>query len=469
MLVTYDVSMSHVGFVNRTSELATLQRWWNSEQPRPAIVWGRRRTGKTSLIQQFSKDLPTVYHTGAGRPATGELDLLARQVAAAMPHHRQASSGRAYRDWDDALDELARLAEHQPLLVVLDEFPELVATAPELPGVLRAFLDRVQGKTQLRLLLCGSAVRHMEAIQDHRAPLYGRFDLTLLVHPFTPAEAALMLPELTPARRALVYGLLGGVPLYLSWWDQAASIEENLRRLVCRPAAALLNEGQLVLATEVERGELPAAVLHAVSAGRTRHNEIKDWVRAEPTRTLDRLIELRLIERLIPVTETERSRRRIYRVADNFLAFYLGVVERFRAEIDRGLGESILPVLRDCLDDHLGPVWEAAFRDHIRAMAIAGTLAPEVVAVGPFWTDDGVNELDAVVLAGRSRAPVLVGEAKWSRGIAAPRLVADVRRKIEALPGGRADLELLLCAREEVRDAPTGVRAITADDIFALP
>jgi AAA+ ATPase superfamily predicted ATPase len=449
-----------MSFVNRTAELAELRRWWATPEARPAVVWGRRRAGKTSLIQEFGRNLPAIFHTGAARSAVGELHQLLRQVRAAFPD----ASDRDYRDWDDALDRIAALATDEPILLVLDEFPELVTTSPELPGVLRAFLDRARSK--LRILLCGSAVRHMVALQEHRAPLYGRFDLTLVVHPFTPSESALMLAGLPPTQRALVYGLVGGVPLYLSWWDQAAPLRENLRRLVCRPAAPLLNEGKLVLATEVEKGELPAAVLHAVAAGRTRHSEIKDWVRTEPARTLDRLIELRLIERLVPVTESERSRRRLYRVADNFLAFYLSLIERFRPEIERGLGESILDVLVAAIDDHMGRVWEATFRDHLRRLAVAGELGPEIVAVGPYWTDDGQTEIDAVALAGRSRRPVVAGEAKWAKSIDGPRVLAELTPKTARLRDAAPELRYVLCARETVRQPPKGVLICTANEIF---
>lgn len=450
-----------MGFVNRTAELAELRRWWATPDARPAVVWGRRRAGKTSLIQEFARDLPAIFHTGAARSPAGELHQLQRQVRAVFPDAPE----RAYLDWDDALERIASLVK-EPVLLVLDEFPELVATSPELPGVLRAFLDRAS--TKLRILLCGSAVRHMEALQEHRAPLYGRFDLTLVVHPFTPAESALMLPRLAPPERALVYGLVGGVPLYLSWWDQAVSLRENLRRLVCRPAAPLLNEGKLVLATEVEKGELPGAVLHAVAAGRTRHNEIKDWARTEPARTLDRLIELRLIERLVPVTESERTRHRRYRVADNFLAFYLSLIERFRPEIERGLGDSILDVLIAAIDDHMGGVWEAAFRDHLRRLAVAGDLGPGIVAIGPYWTDDGQVEIDAVALAGRSRQPVVVGEAKWAKSIDGPRTLAELTPKAARLPGADRDLRYVLCARQTVRQPPSGVLVATANDIFSI-
>ncbi len=453
-------------FVNRTEELGALRAWWERPGAALGLVWGRRRVGKTSLLEEFARDKRVVFHTGAGRPLGDELTLLSEAAERVVKPTTRDLAARPFSGWDDALDSLAAAARRERLLLVIDEFPDLVEVSPQLPGVLRAFWDRARSHTKLRVLLCGSAVRTMEAIQEERAPLYGRFDLTLLLHPFRPHEAAQLLGGMEPADRALAWGILGGVPLYLDWWDGGQSVRQNLLRLACTPGGRLLDEGRLVLATEGDLGGIGGLALRAIASGRTRHNEIAQAVGAEPARVLERLVELRLVERLVPVTENPaRTRRRVYRVADNFLAFWLGVLDRHRSAIGRGLGKQILPVLVEQLDDHMGERWEAAFRGHLLRLAAAGELGPEILDVGRWWRDTPAVEIDAVALAGRRREAVLVGEAKWSRRVDGSALRAELERKALALPRLAANPRYAICARERV-DRPAGALTITARDIF---
>lgn len=458
------------GFVGRAEELAALEAWWASPSPRPALVWGRRRVGKTTLVERFTEGKRAVFHTAARRPEVDELRELSLRIAPVAAGALRDLAARPYERWEDLLDGLAELAVTEPLLLVLDEFPELLPMSPALPAVLRAFLDRSRGRTQLRILVCGSSVRVMEAIQDYREPLYGRFDESLLLHPFRPHEAAAMLPALPPADRALVFGIVGGMPQYLSWWRQDRTVRENLRLLACRPGALLLTEGERVLGTEIEPGDRPAAILYALAAGRTRYQEIEDAIKAEPSRTLDRLTRMRLVDRLIPVTEDPaRSKRRIYRIADHFLSFYLGVLSRYRAEIDRGLGGVIIDAVMSDLDDHMGAAYEDAFREHLRRLAGRGELGRGVVAVGPWWREGGQDEVDAVVLARRNRTtvPVLAGESKWTREVDGARIVRDLRRKASAGLADPEGLRYAVCAREAVTRLPREALGITAADMFA--
>lgn len=454
-------------FVNRERELGALERWWARPGEGLALVWGRRRVGKTWILRHFSAPRSTVFHTGGGRPRSAELALLSRRVADADLGIARDLATRPFVTWDEALDALAVAARDRPLLLVLDEFPELVDSEPALPGIIRAFWDRAQTTAELRIILCGSAVRAMFEMQQRRAPLYGRFGTVLQIHPFAPHEAALMLPGLDPSTRALVWGLVGGVPLYLSWWDQDRSVEANLAELVCEPDGRLLSEGQLVLATEGDAGRLTGPVMSAIAMGRTNFNEIAEAVGTDPSRVLERLVNLRLVERLTPVTEdARRTRRRLYRVADNFMAFWLGVVDRYRSEIEQGLGRTVLGALTQRIDGHMGGRWEEAFRAHLRRLTLAGELEDDVVAIGPFWRADGQNEIDAVALAGVQRRVVLLGEAKWSRQVRAPRVEAALRRKAASVPGDTDAARLAIAARERVDGAAAATLCVTARDIF---
>lgn len=306
----------------------------------------------------------------------------------------------------------------------------------------------------------------MEELQDRRAPLFGRFDLRLRLHPFRPWEAAAMHPEMDPTDFALVWGLVGGTPLYLEWWDPDENVRANLARLVCTPGGRLLSEGEYVLRTE--GGDLAERALYAIARGRTRFHQIRDSLETNPSRTLDQLVEIRVVEKLVPVTENpSRTRRTVYRIADNFLAFWLLVVARYRTEIERGLGRTILPALMRELDDFMGPRWEEAFRWHLRREAAGGRIHPEVVAIGPYWTErDDPGEIDAVVLAGRPRRAVLVGEAKWARRVNGDRIRRDLEKKARPLPRS-ADVRYAVCAREQI-GGRSDVERITARDIFRV-
>lgn len=452
-------------FVNRDRELNKLEGWWEEPRGSLGLVWGRRRAGKTALIERFARSRRSIFHAVSGRPEEQELLALSRAAAPALAGGRDVDA-RPFESWDDAFAALAAAAQSNRLLVVFDEFPDLTGVTPWLAGLMRNLWDRYRDRTHLKILLSGSAVRTTLAIQEYRAPLYGRFDLTLRVDPFAPHEAALMLQDLAPADRALVWGLVGGIPLYLSWWDQQRSVEENLLDLACNREGTLYREGLTVLATEAEMGDLGKRVLYAIAHGRTRRNEIHDAVKEDPTRTLEGLVELRLVEQLSPATEDYRlTLRRAYRVADNFLAFWLGVVDLYRAEIELDNGETIVRDMMRRVDDFMGSRWEEAFRWHLRRMARDGQLGEEVVRIGPFWTPgEEANEIDAIVLGARWR-PVLVGEAKWARRVDAARLRRQLERKAAALPDPASDLRYAVCAREAVDNAD-GVLAITAADIF---
>jgi AAA+ ATPase superfamily predicted ATPase len=442
-------------FVHRREELDALEVWHDRSGPGLGVVYGRRRVGKSWLLAKFASGRRAVQHTARGA------SLLDRPFAS----------------WDDVFETLADASATAPLVLVLDEFPELLKTSPNLEEELRAIWGRVTegSQTHLKVLVCGSAVRTMEALQEQKAAMFGRADLRLLVQPFRPHEAAAMLPAASGAERAGAWGVCGGIPRYLALWDDGATFRENLRHLVTSEHGLLLSEGELILAGEEtvgHRGQrLPEQVLRAVAAGATTFQAIQNHTGKLPTRVLSDLVHARLLHKAHPVgVDPKHSKRSYYRIADNFLAFWLTCVEPHRGPIELGLGPSIGPVIEAMFDDYMGPRYEEAFRCHLHRLAGQGLLG-DVVDIGEWWRAQGEPEadpcqLDAVALAGRKRRPVIVGEAKWAKKVnGSSQLGAMTRKLLDSKLADPQDVTFYVAARETVV-RPNGIIPVTAHDIF---
>ena len=127
-----------------------------------------------------------------------------------------------------------------------------------------------------------------------------------------------------------------------------------------------------------------------------------------------------------------------------------------------------MDALLDHLDDYMGRAYEDAFRQHLRRLAREGALGPKIVAIGPWWTRDGNNQIDAVVMAehDKKRVPVLVGECKWGKRVDASRIKATLIRKAASLAPESEDLRYFVCARDEIVNADDDTLTATAADIF---
>jgi hypothetical protein len=214
-------------------------------------------------------------------------------------------------------------------------------------------------------------------------------------------------------------------------------------------------------------------VLRAISGGNTSFSAIKSLISTLPQRTLADLEQLRLIARVQPVTEKQSTKLSYYRIADNFLAFWLTVIERHRPAIDQGLGKSVLSVVIAEFDDFMGARWEEALRMHVRGLANDGTLGERIVAVGEYWNrQSGPSEdpcqLDVVALSGRYRKVAVIGEARWSKSQSGAHLLADIKRKATTAQLDLAETPIwVLCARDSITHLPPNCLPITAHDIFA--
>ncbi len=422
-----------MNIVNRHRELSALARTARGAGGQLVLVWGRRRVGKTFFLQAFTEGRRAVSYTATQQSAPVELAAFTHALRSTLGSER-LPPGYSFPDWSTALDFVSTHAGRRRLIVILDEFPYLAASSPGIESVVQRWWDAHGRQSRVMLVLCGSAVAYMRQIENAASPLHQRATASIQVHPLDYRSAADFFPQLDAARKALVYGILGGTPLYLQLWDGRGSVRKNLLRLFGDPASPLVDAGELVLSGEIPELEGAFRILQAVALGRTRPSAIADYARVAVERPLKRLTTLGLLERQVPALEDPaRTKRSIYRIADPYFAFWFRFVASNRPLIARGLGQQLIDSrILPFLDDYMGRIFEEMARDYARSLA--SRKGPSATRVDRWWSHDGAQEIDLVGVSGIADVS-FVGSVKWSTRPLGKSALQALKRHASVLPG----------------------------------
>ncbi len=422
-------------FINRKQELTLLQELFDSPATEMLIVYGRRRVGKTELLRHFSAQRPHIFFTAT---QTTDKNLLSQWSQLVWQHKNGVEMPKfTFPDWESSLRYLASGAD-EPLVVILDEFPYLVDANPALPSILQKVWDETLRERRLLLVLCGSSIGMMEKYTlNHSSPLYGRRSAQLLLPPLNFSAAGQFFPGQSWHAQVEHYATLGGVPAYLGRFEPAHSLAENVIRHILTPNRFLFDEPIFLLRTELREPRNYFAILQAIAHGNTRPNAIAQASGVGDARTISKYLsvlqDLHLITRVVPVTETQpdKSRRGMYRLADNFLRFWFRFVAPHRSELEQGQARRVWEHhIEPRLSEFVGPVFEEICRQRVWELARVGEMPFMPQAVGGWWTHEA--EIDVVALD-RSTQSVLLGECKWRNRPVGLNVLADLRAKAEIL------------------------------------
>ena len=479
--------------IGRDPEQSRLMQFINSGDRGATlgIVWGRRRVGKSFLLEGLAEQTGGFYfHATRGSSAEALRDLGER-----LGLHQNVGAPLALPDWDRAIEALMALGRERETLVVLDEFPYLLEHTPELDSIIqRAFGPRHAARTssRARVVLCGSAISVMSKLLSGTAPLRGRAGIDLRVLPFD-FRTARQLHDITHLPTAVAtYAVIGGVAAY------ACEMSENDRpidsadftRWICRrvlsPAAPLFSEIELLLSEDPETSKarklnLYHATLAAVAQGHHAWNSICNYVKAPGTSLvpiINALVAAALIDR---VDDPMRDKRPTYHPADSLLRFHYAILRRHQSRLARHDANTaapwtdIEPTFRSLV---LGPSFEAMARFWTQQFASRSTLggAPDYVGTTTLALAHGQEqEVDVVVALNDGATPadrtvIALGEAKVGETITLRHVEQlEQARKAIGARGGGAKLLLFGCEfAEQVLDAAASRPDIELIDVERL-
>jgi AAA+ ATPase superfamily predicted ATPase len=317
--------------IDREAEQERLLGLMSRGQPQLVLMYGRRRVGKTHLLGRTWNGTPSFYFTASETtPAQNREALLAALAEwSGEPVHAQD-----YPTWRSVFRLLLDFRSPGPLVVTLDEFQYLGENAAQLNAVaseLNAAWEMKRTPRPLVLVLAGSAVRTLEALNQGGSPLYGRFAWQCRLRPFNYWFAGELAGFAGPRERTYAYSIFGGTPRYLSAIDPDRSVAENAISLMLHPAGEVRELVRTALLQEQGLRDIQkyVAILRAIGRGRTDLNEIAQATGLEADTALrdklERLIELDYVKSGRNLGAKSRERFR-YRVADPAFRFFYDFV-----------------------------------------------------------------------------------------------------------------------------------------------
>lgn len=312
-------------FIGRTKELNFLNELYKSPKFEMLIMHGRRRVGKSYLLSHFARlhQNNAVYFTGDKSSEKINVQNFCEEL------NKILNAGdflNSFERWTDVYSFIKNRDFTERLIIIIDEFTYLYNSNPAYDSGLQIAIDTILKNKNIFLILCGSEVSVIEEIIDNSSkPLYGRKTAELKLLPFTYKEAREFFPNYNDEQSVTAYSILGGIPFYLSLFNDTRSIKENIIKNCLSTTGVLFNEIETLLRMELKETYFYKSIMLAINAGASTFNTIKDKVGEEPAKVakyLNVLCNLGFIKKEIPCGEKQNTRNTLYSICDNYFSFY---------------------------------------------------------------------------------------------------------------------------------------------------
>ena len=404
-------------FVDRQPELAFLNNLLERQHPGPAqmaLLYGRRRVGKTSLLLHWSAQagIPATYWSAEKEPAA-----LQRRKLYATLLNMPVNRAPIFESWADIWNAAAELIGEQKRILILDELPYAAEADPAMLSALQHAWDHHFKNSNLILVLCGSQVHTMETLLSHQSPLFGRMTGQWHLQPLSFSSLREFLPDWSVEERVAAYAIVGGIPAYLEWLDPNRNLTQNIREVMLSPGSMFVAEPTFLLYDEVREPNIYLAVLKAIGQGAHTLNDISNASligKAHLSSYLRRLQELYLVERRLPATVPIRSLRKSrmgrYHLSDPYFRFYFRFLAPFHDTLTFD-PDRVLAQVKDGLRAFVGQTaFEHLSREWVIEQGRKGQLPFEPEVVGSHWSAS--VQVDVVAINWHEKQ-ILLGECKW--------------------------------------------------------
>jgi AAA+ ATPase superfamily predicted ATPase len=390
-------------FINRLEEIKLLNDKWKKNNAQFIIIYGRRRVGKTELIKQFIKNKKGIYFLGRLESKKDQLERISEHLSDFFSDSVINTS--PLNSWEAVFEYITN--KNEKFIFAIDEFPYVVKTSPEILSIIQEYWDEKLKKSKIFFILCGSSLSMMEKyIFDYSTPIYGRRTFDIKVPPLSFNNITEFFPKNNIEENIKIYSILGGTPAYQLEYEK--NIDDTIKKIISKQSF-LLREPEFILREEVNEPRLFISILHAISIGKTSVGEITNQTgldRGIVGKYISVLIDLDLIIREVPVTESWKSRKGNYYIKDNFFNFWFRFIypNLHHIELNPVVVENII---KKELDSYIGRIFEDICKQFLIKNKLFASLK-----IGKWWYKD--EEIDIVGL-NEDKKEINFFECKWKK------------------------------------------------------
>ncbi len=424
-------------FYDREEEIRELRaiRERSRETAQWTVVTGRRRVGKTSLVQEALGDEPYVYFYVARRAEADLCETFAAEVEAKLGVPSVAGGRLRFAS---VFEAVLKAAESRPVTLFIDEFQDFRRVNPAVFSEMQDVWGRHERKARINLVVCGSVGTLLSRIfRDHGEPLYGRQTAMMTVRAFRTGVLRRILrdhkPDATNEDLLALWAFTGGVPKYVALlMDARATDRGRMLREIVRENSFFLDEGRAVLVDEFGKDYgTYFSILSGIARGRTSRNELEQALGTKIGGHLTRLEDdYGVVVRRQPLMSRPSAKNLRFALADGFFLFWFRFVERYGHLVEMRMFDELRRLVARDYETFSGGALERWFR---AKFAEGGGLT----RLGGWWDRKGRNEIDLVAANETDRRVEFIEIKREAARISLPLLREKSAAFFDAVPQWR--------------------------------
>lgn len=404
-------------FIDRKKELEFLNKEYQKKESSLVILYGRRRIGKTSLIKEFGKNKDIIYFLATEESEKQNIEAFQKLVAENLKN--TLLSSMQVKDWEILFKQIAENSTKNKKVIVIDEFQYLGKINVAFPSIFQKIWDEILKDKNIMVILCGSLINMMESqTLNYNSPLYGRRtgQIKLKQIPFENYKEFFNY-KITEKELIEKYALTGGVPKYIESFKEKKDIYEEIKENIMNKQSYLYEEPLFLLRNEVLEVGSYFSIIKSIAAGNRKLGNIASNLSVSPTslsKYLQTLINLDIIEREVPVTESnpEKSKKGQYKIKDNFIAFWFQFIYPNKAFLEIEKDNIVLSKIKEnFIDNHVAYVYEEVCKEKMWNLNASGKLGITFDKLGRWWNNQ--EEIDLIGINQENGKDIIFGECKF--------------------------------------------------------